>query len=200
MLALPARGGARASRRSSRCSSEPTPRAARRLRRGAPRDPRRRVRQVRAAGVRKGDARPLRERPPAAGLRGGAAPALRHARSATSLDQATGDGPGDGRGLAGSSRVGGVVTEPRPSLHQAGRADGDVHARGPRGRDRGLRLPEDDGRVRHAPRGGRDRLRAWPPRRPRRRGRSSIAMEITARARPPTTPTRRSRWRCRSAR
>ena len=40
--------------------------------------PRQRIRQGSATGLREGDARPLRERPPADGLRGGTGPAHRH--------------------------------------------------------------------------------------------------------------------------
>ena len=38
--------------------------------------------------------------------------------------------------------VGGVVTELVPALHQKGRADGHLRARGPQRLDRGLRLPQ----------------------------------------------------------
>ena len=45
----------------------------------------------------------------------------------------------------------------QPPLHQAGRPDGHLRPRGPRGGHGGLRLPPDDDRLRPPPRGGQRR-------------------------------------------
>ncbi len=74
--------------------------------------------------------------------------------------------------------------QPLPALHQKGRADGYVHARGPRRLHRGLRLPKDDAGVRDAPRERRDRLRARAPRRSRGRGEADRGRDQPPRFRP----------------
>ena len=113
-----------------------------RMGRGQGRHPRHRVRQGPTPGLREGDARPLRERPPAHGLRGGPGPAhrqhpVRHARR----------GPRGGGPLArADGRRGG--DRPAPVLHEEGRPDGPLRPGGPAGGHGGLRVPQDDGRVR----------------------------------------------------
>ena len=131
-----------------------------RPRRGAPHDPGRRVRQVRTTRFRKGDARALRERPPAPRIRGGAA-------AENGRDGAGAARPGDRTGCARRpgrelGRGRGRRDRPQQALHAARRVDGHVRARGPRVGDRGVRVPEDDGGAGDAARGRRDRLRARP--------------------------------------
>ena len=72
--------------------------------------------------VREGDARALRERPPADGRRARAAPPRRRARSPSSREAREGE----------MRTVGGIVTALQPQVHQARRPHGHVRARGPR--------------------------------------------------------------------
>ncbi len=93
-------------------------------------DPRARVRQGRPTPLREGDARPVRVRPPAVRRRGrpqaqGRAPADRPAD--------------DGRRSSGGGRR--RDHQPRPQVHETGRPDGGVRARGSRRLDRGHDLP-----------------------------------------------------------
>ena len=110
--------------------SDPSPDGASRRVLRADADPRARVRQGRPTPVREGDARAVRVRPPAVRRRGrppaqGRAPADRPAD--------------DGRRRAGGRRW--RDHQPRPQVHEAGRPDGRVRARGPRRLDRGHDLP-----------------------------------------------------------
>ena len=120
------------------------------VRRPAP-DPRRRLRQVREAARREGDARPLRERSPAHGRRSGAAPPRRV------LDHRSGRAR---RRLDPHRRR--RRHRPVAQVHQAGRPHGDVRAGGSRGRHRGDGVPQDDAPVRRAARRRRDRRGEGP--------------------------------------
>ena len=91
--------------------------------------PEHRVRQDRAPGLREGDARPLRQRPPARSAP--RRPCAGHA-DATVAGRSAEQREGELR----LGRRGGH--QPGPQVHQEGRADGDLHPRGPRGLDRGL--------------------------------------------------------------
>ena len=98
--------------------------------------PRRRVRQGRAVAGREGDARPVRVRPPAVRQGGGAAPQGRAEHRRARRPRRRDDGAHRRR----RHRV-------EPAVHQARRPDGDVHARGPRRRDRGDAVPADAHRA-----------------------------------------------------
>ena len=134
------------------------------LRRHLGGDPGPRVRQGRAAGLREGDARAVRERPSPDGRRAGAAQRHRRhdprparlGRSGRTMPTARW-APASASGSAENVAIttGGVVTALAPALHAPRRAHGDLRARGPRGCDRGDGLPEDDARVRGAARAGR---------------------------------------------
>ncbi len=86
-----------------------------RLGRGQGGHPRQRVRQGAAPGLREGDARPLRERPPPHGLRGGAGPLHRQHPLGHAGGRHAGGGP-----LARCASVGGVVTDLRRSYTKKG--------------------------------------------------------------------------------
>ena len=121
--------------------------------------------------LREGDARPLRERPPADGRRGGAAPAQSTARSPSSPSCDDGDDPHRRRRRH----------RPAAQVHQEGRPDGRLRARGPAGRDRGDGVPEDDDRAR-------------PQARRRRHRRASRAASTSGTTSPSSSPWRSSRF------
>ena len=133
-------------------------------------DPRRRVRpQVAAPRVREGDARPLRERPPAAGRRGARCAATSTARSPSSRDAR-----------------GGRVAHGRPASSPGSPASTPSAATSWRTfvlEDLGAAIevmvfPKTMAAVRRAARGRRHRVRQGPPRR-RDDTPKIIAMEIT---------------------
>ena len=121
------------------------------LGRGEGGHPRQRIREGSATCLREGDARPLRQRPPAHGLRGRPGPPHRlHARGHAR-------GGSCGRRPGAGAVCGGRGHRPQAVLHEEGRSHGPVHPGRPPGRHGGLRLPEDDGRVRGAHRERRHR-------------------------------------------
>ncbi len=116
-------------------------------------DPRHRVRQAPAAGLREGDARAVRERPPADRGGGGPAPPRRRHRPGAA---------GARRGRAALGRRG--HHRAQPQVHQAGRADGDVHPGGPGGGRRRVGVPPHHDRHRLPPGRRRRGVRPGPPR------------------------------------
>ena len=125
--------------------------------RRAPGRPRRRVRQGRSPPQREGDVGPLRLGPPVVRGRGGVAAQGR------AVDRRS---PRPRGRRAGARR--GRDHQSRPQVHQEGRPDGGVRARGPRVVDRGHRLPAHAGRTGSQARRRRDRHRQGPPRPARR--------------------------------
>ncbi len=121
-----------------------------------PPDPGDGVRQARAAPVREGDARALRERPPAAGCRGVAAPSLRWAPGRPARARR--------RHHAHLRRSG---HQPPAQVDEEGRPDGRLHAGGPAERRGGHGVPEDHDRPRPQAGGRSHRHRAGARRHPR---------------------------------
>ena len=163
-------------------------------------DPRGRVRQGRAARVRKGDARPLRERPPAAWAIEAAlrTPDGLHDRASCG-DQAGASITGECHERRVTRRWGGH--QPRRGATPTRRADGDIHLEDLEASIEVFVLPKDDAGVRRcASRDDADRRRPGTPRRSRGRGQAGLHGDHPPRARRPTDRARRSRSRCRSPR
>ncbi|CAA9211916.1 MAG: DNA polymerase III alpha subunit, partial [uncultured Acidimicrobiales bacterium] len=133
--------------------------------RRAHRHPHPHVRQDAAPRLREGDARPLRERPPAHGRRAPPRPprrlhdrrAARHGRRVDPRWRRRVERAVDAHGRWGRDR-------PPAQAHEEGRPHGDLRARGPGRRHRGDGVPEDDGRPRPQARRRRGGLRQGPPR------------------------------------
>ena len=115
------------------------------------------VRQGRPTPVREGDARAVRVRPPAVRRRG-RPPAQGRAPADRPTD--------DGRRRAGGRRW--RDHQPGPQVHEAGRPDGGVRARGSRRLDRGHDLPAHAHRAGAQARRRSDHHREGSPRSPRR--------------------------------
>ena len=143
-------------------SLEPRPaRPGHRVRRHPDPHPRHRVRQVAAAGLREGDARPLHQRPPADGTGGLAGPADRlHAWPSCGTPTPTPPAADRLGGYGGEGQirlVGGVVTELQRRYTKKGDLMATFVLEDLNASIEVVRLPEGHGRLRGAPRRRRHR-------------------------------------------